>query len=118
MGYNTTVFILNDALHELEKHPEEFVQGIAHKMNDGGTVGVGNHCNPVEVMPTQHADVPRLYFSHQNWMSELSPYNKQTMDYIREGGWRADLIKNKVKQAEQILRDLKKAIKDIEDDAD
>lgn len=103
MGYNTTVFILNDGFDQIQKYPEEFVMGINRHMHDGADFGVGNHCNSVTVMRSQHADVPRLYFTHQNWISELSEYNEETISYLREQNFRTELIRDRIAAARQIL---------------
>lgn len=78
MGYNTTINILNDGFDQIEKHPEEFVRGVAEKMHEGGNVGVGNHANSVQVARTGHADEFRLYVVKHNSMVELSPFNQET----------------------------------------
>lgn len=105
MGYNTTVFILNDGFGELEKHPAAFVEGINRAMHEGGTVAVGNHLNCVEVMPTQHADVFRLYASQGNAMVELSPWSRATMDLATT---HPDYLRSVIKQAKRLLRDLER----------
>lgn len=76
MGYNTAVLILNDALSEIETHPEQFTKGICSAIMGwkDTDVPVGNHGNPVHVKRTEHADVLRVYVSHGNWLSDMSPY--------------------------------------------
>jgi len=56
MGFNTTVLILNDALDELKKHPEEFVKKLTLMAQSGevGSFSVGNHANPVQVVSVEH----------------------------------------------------------------
>lgn len=78
MGFNTTINILNDGLDQLRKHPEEFVESIMEKYNDGGTVGVGNHVNMVEVMQSRHADEFCLYVVHHNSIVRLNPFDQRT----------------------------------------
>lgn len=107
MGYNTTVLILNDGLDQIEKHPEEFVAGIVEKMHGGGTVGVGCHANPVEVMPTQHADVYRLYSTHANMILELSPYSRATLDLAKR---MPDLVQSDINRARDLLDSLEATI--------
>lgn len=111
MGYNTTLMILNDGFGELEKHPEQFVKKVRDVMDFGGTIGVGNHGNVVEVMKTEHADVPRLYFTHQNSIIELSPYNKDTMELATsDREYLRDWIKNSIAKARHMLLHLEKEI--------
>ena len=113
MGYNTTVLILNDALDQILKHPEQFAEGIYYAaLGDGGTVSVGNHANQVEVMPTAHADTPRLYHSHGNMMLDLSPWSKETMRLaVSEHQFQRDVVDSAIADAERMLKRLKKAIK-------
>lgn len=65
MGFQATVTVLNDALQQIEKNPEEFVQGMVNAIrthNEGGdetfsrTWGSGNHCNCGELIDFHHGD--------------------------------------------------------------
>lgn len=63
MGFNTTILVLNDALDVLENDPEagkKIAAGIK-QMGGGGhksvTVPIGNHCDPVQIIETHHADM-------------------------------------------------------------
>lgn len=107
MGFNTTVMILNDGFDQIERNPEEFVKQIAHTMNRGGTVGVGNHGNCVQVMRTEHADVPRLYASKGNFMVELSPYSKDTIELMERN---ADLLRQYIEDARWLLNGLERQL--------
>ena len=59
MGFNTTVVILNDALHQIEGDPD-FGKNLAIAIQGGGfgdgTVRAGNHINAAQVVETHHAD--------------------------------------------------------------
>lgn len=65
MGWNTTVVVLNDALHNIEKD-RDFGKNLAAAIQR--TVGTdrpidvpaGNHCNAATVVETHHADFPVL----------------------------------------------------------
>jgi hypothetical protein len=109
MGYNTTVFIINDGLGEIESHPEQFVEGINHHLNNGGTVAVGCHANCVEVMPSAHADIFRLYASRGNRMVELSPYNEKTR---KQCTTHSDLIRSDIETARSLLDQLEGLLDD------
>lgn len=115
MGYNTTVLILNDGLGEIERHPEQFVERLAsqiHRM-ESGDVPVGNHANPVHVMSTAHADVPRLYYTHGNMILELSKWNKDTMAMATDerNPFRRKLLEVCIKDAQGFLTDLRRELK-------
>lgn len=63
-------------------------------------------------MATAHADVPRLYFTRGNGITELSQYNRETARMIANPGFQRDYVISSIKRAEQELRDLKKIIKE------
>jgi hypothetical protein len=63
MGFNSTVIVMNDALHEIESDPE-FGKNLANAimMHSGGPgqrldVNAGGHVNAASVVDCQHADV-------------------------------------------------------------
>ena len=66
MGYNTTVVVLNDALHFIEEDPDfgkNLVRAISQVGGRGGQVDVAArcsngsvHCNAASVVETHHAD--------------------------------------------------------------
>lgn len=60
MGYNTNITILNDALPILREYPQQLVEGINQHLMQGGSFPVGNHCNPVHMQPSMHADATQL----------------------------------------------------------
>lgn len=77
MGWNTAVVILNDAIGEIESHPEEFVRNllqaigkntISHKSED---IPVGNHANAAAVFHQAHADSTGVYAIGGNHASNL-----------------------------------------------
>jgi hypothetical protein len=56
--------ICNDGLSEFERDPDagkKLAQGVtcAGRREDK-SVAIGNHCNPVSILPSQHADVDQL----------------------------------------------------------
>lgn len=107
MGYNTTVHILNDAWDQIKKNPEQFVAGIDENMHRGGTFGVGNHCNPVKVVRTGHADEFRLFAAHRNQITELSPWSEETRGWIERF---PDHLRSDIRQARWFLDELEKAL--------
>jgi hypothetical protein len=60
MGYNSTLVILNDALHEIEKDKDfgKKVHDAVITVNRGKPVDIssGFHCNAATVIETHHAD--------------------------------------------------------------
>ena len=82
MGFNTTILILNDGLDELQKHPQEFVDRLVEQIQRGeeGDIPVGNFCNPVHVMKTAHADIPRIYVTHGNSIIDIDETPRKGID--------------------------------------
>jgi GAF domain-containing protein len=70
MGYNTAMIVLNDGMDTLKSDPdvgEKLYRGIlaaGHRQTRNGadshTVSLGNHCNPVAILPSQHADTLQI----------------------------------------------------------
>ena len=106
MGYNTTMMVLNDSLHDIEKNPERFVKQIVDGIHEGGYNG-----NHVQVMPTAHADTPRLYHTHANMMLDLSPWSHKTMEYATSDREHLrDMVDAAIQNAEYYLKKLKERI--------
>lgn len=68
MGFNTTIVIRNDALHQIENDPEfgrKLVEAIMN-LNDPRykgrrlEVAAGNHANVAQVVETHHADLTSI----------------------------------------------------------
>jgi hypothetical protein len=112
MGFNTTLLILNDSLGAIKSNPEQFVTGILHHLDGGGDISVGGHVNAAHVMPTQHADVHRLYFTHRNSITELSIFNAATLSMLNREKWLRQIVVDEIKTAEQDLRALKRYIRE------
>ncbi len=113
MGFNTTVFILNDQFDALQKDPEEFVRAIAHNMNGGNNGQYGERflIGQTTVMPTAHADTFRLYATHQNMILELSPYAQETKAML-DNDRHLDIVERMIVQAERELKGLKAMAKE------
>lgn len=78
MGYNTTVVILNDGLHDIKEDPEigaKLYNGVLEASSRNGvTVSAGNHCNPIKIVETHHADSVSLIAVGGNTAQIISPY--------------------------------------------
>lgn len=115
MGYNTTVLILNDALDQIRKNPEQFTEGIYQQILTGeeGGVSVGNHCNPVHVMKTQHADVPRLYWTGMNSIMEFTPEYAENrgLDRLLETEWGIRIVEQELKDARRLIKSVANKVK-------
>jgi hypothetical protein len=104
MGFNTTVFLLNDRLSEIKANPQRFVDEIlssTYQGNDGNVIG------QTTVMPSAHADIPRLYITHRNGITDLSySHNLQKYDDRQ-----LEYLAKQTKLAASLLRYLKKDLK-------
>lgn len=91
MGFQTEFMILNDAAHLIKDHPEEFAQKIYDAClgtsfmskhwsgdfyPDNVSLGLGNHCNPIVVNRSHHADDVRVLISGHNDMTDVSRFSK------------------------------------------
>lgn len=104
MGYNTTVFILNDQWDRIRKNPQAFVDGIDERMHRGGdTIG------QTTVMRTDHADTFRLYGTWQNSITELSRWSNTTLRLIESPRMRQYLL-TEIDQARYLLKELEAEI--------
>lgn len=121
MGYMTVVSILNDGWHTIEHHLDEFSKNIFDGMtgcNHGvgpqkmvNSYPVGNHCNPMQVAKSFHADCPQVFYVGQNCMTMLTDWtskNKSDIEFQLE----------RIKAAKSMLnyqeKELKKKLKEFE----
>jgi hypothetical protein len=105
MGFNTTIFVLNDQWSFIEKDPEKWVRQISAYRPDGYIPGT-------TVMPTAHADVFRLYATHMNSIVELSEFSEETRRQASSPQGRAD-IEGWIRRAEVEIRGLKRMLKEL-----
>lgn len=110
MGYNTTVFILNDHFHDIQENPEAFVMDILRGMHDGTDWAFGQ----TTVMRTAHADVPRLYLTHGNSIMELDEYATRTLEFYGKTDFIREAIRQDIKTAEDKLKRLKKKLNELD----
>jgi hypothetical protein len=70
MGYNTAAIILNDGLDQIAKDKD-----LGKRIHDSvlmaprkgyTTIPAGNHCNPMTVLPSAHADMTQIIVIHGN----------------------------------------------------
>ena len=116
MGFNTTIFILNDRLGDIERHKDQFVEDIVREAGGGGYHGPKDTVGQTVIMPTEHADFPRLYGTQHNTIVDLNPYCKETLRLL-ETKYTREFVKSLVKDAEFYLKGLKKEIKAAEERA-
>jgi len=117
MGYMTTITILNDAWHVIEKNQQEFIDNINAGMSGidefrgrGRYINdysIGNHSSPVIVAQSNHADDPRLFLTYRNMMT--------TFGYVNDNMSNLKLRKELLKIAREIIRKEAKEIKDLEE---
>lgn len=114
MGYNTTVFILNDMLDYIQRDPERFYQDILDGLHSGKEDALGQST----IMQSNHADVFRLYGTHRNSIIELSRYSLRTRNLIQRDQIRLGVVERFIRQAEDELDSLKKFIEEHKKNVD
>ena len=94
MGFNTALMICNDGMDELRRDPlaaEKLHQGIllAGRQRDGWgfSVSIGNHCNPVSILPSEHADYAQLVIVGGNSIRRIATLggSRARFDWDAEG---------------------------------
>ena len=115
MGYNTAILILNDALGELENNPAEFCEKLITAISSfkETTISVGCHCNPVQVMQTQHADDFKVYTIQGNLMIDMTEYNQSLLDKCKLYPSKKEQTLERVEMAMEKLIALKNTLEKI-----
>ena len=89
MGYNSVVFICNDAIHEIEKDAEGWWRKAWLKLcmlatGETEDFGHGNHANGFEAVWNQHADLTGVIMVGQNHATVID-YSLNKMHHTEEG---------------------------------
>lgn len=93
MGNQVVISVLTDALHEIQKNPQEFVDKLVRNIgNTNAVIGAANHCNAAEVLGIDHSGAYQLYLVHGNTGERI------TID------WRTDTATIKLYGQEYILK--------------
>jgi hypothetical protein len=87
MGYNTTILVLNDALHHI-RDDNAFGQKVyqavlIHQRDNEKTtdISVHGHCNAASVIETHHADEQHLFLVGGNNAVDLGYAGHWSKDY-------------------------------------
>ena len=86
MGYMTVVSILNDAWHDMEENPKQFMENIRKGMHAYESSKVINHypvagyCNPMEVHRSFHANQSNLLLVGGNHMENIGVFDPNRTD--------------------------------------
>lgn len=113
MGYMTTIMFLNDSYGDIKNNPEQVTKNILDAMDNmdepSKVFSIGSFSNPMKAYRSAHADVPRLYFTHQNSMNELgSNQNFNNMEYRKKILEQAKLI---IKEEQRLLEKVEDRLK-------
>lgn len=119
MGFLTTVTIRNDALYEIEKHPEEFAKKIIKAASSGvrgpnaldKEFGLGSHANMTICQTPRHADSPAVYVQMGNTTTEVGGYSSYTEHLIANHPRFFDQILDHLEDTVKILKQKRKAMK-------
>lgn len=79
MGYNTSVLIMNDSMHEIAKDPEfgkkiSDAAGLLFRGNKPIDIQVGGHCNAATVIEQHHADQTAILAVGGNYATVLGTH--------------------------------------------
>jgi hypothetical protein len=82
MGFNTTVVVMNDALHEIENDSEfgkKLVEAIKQQYGKVNPVDVsaGSHCNAATVIEQHHSETTRIVLIGGNMGTPIDGYFTQ-----------------------------------------
>ena len=116
MGFNTVIMFSNDAYDQFESNPEETMEHILCAMDnvpeERRHYGVGNHANPMKVKKPRHASDTMIYVHCGNTLMEMSSYNEETEDLMKNHPEFFEKMLNhmehQVKRLKKISKELKK----------
>lgn len=102
MGFNSVLFVCNDAIGTIRHEPEEFSNLIAGKMGSAdfgeGEFGFGNHCNGFDFPHIGHADEMALIAVGGNYATRILRYRagNEHMHHTKEG--QVEILKRLAKE--------------------
>ena len=105
MGFNSVIFICNDAMDQIDKDPKGWwkktKKELDHQTENDGTYGFGNHLNGFQVVSNEHADDILLIAVGGNYATVIDK------EY---GGWKIGhhTIDGQIKLLTNTLKRLKK----------
>lgn len=107
MGYLTTITLYNDALHDFEKHPQEFAEAVFNGINQANRenrqvdVGFKGYCNYISIQNSRHADDATVFLHYGNGVTNINPYDSRFLDLMES---RPELAQEYLNKAKQILK--------------
>ncbi len=106
MGDLTTFTIYNDALDQIRKYPQQFVDNIckAAETGVGGELPIGCHVNAIRVQRTRHSSEHTVYVLSGNTVAELDTNSPETKRIMKDA---PDYFKNMVEQMERTAAQLR-----------
>jgi hypothetical protein len=116
MGYNTVVLVLNDASSAIENNAQDFASGVVRAMSNfkETTVSLGNHGNPVTVMPTFHANSTKFFCAGGNSIYEITNFNDDFLNKLKHSQYLRKSVKEDLKTLKERVKDLEKLMKEME----
>ena len=94
MGYNSTLFLCNDALSAITDDPEGFCEKLRRHCGSGttGTFGHGHHANGFAVVHVEHADTTALIAAGGNFATKVVSVHNKRLNHATEDG-QVELLK-------------------------
>jgi Cu/Zn superoxide dismutase len=87
MGFNSVLFVCNDALGTVDREPEKFAELISRKMGglDTGEFGFGGHANGFCIPHIGHADEQVVLLVGGNRATKLASHRNWRAGHDEEG---------------------------------
>ena len=112
MGYQTTITIYNDYLHEMEEMGEKFYEELSNAISSGQCMEIGNIA---KVQRTRHGRDTSLYVHKGNTVQEMNAYSPETERILKRNPEAfKELLETIKDEAKNLERMLKKKKKDCE----
>ena len=117
MGFLTTITFSNDAADQYKKNPERLAEiiddaTIGYKCDRNGgraySEPIGNHCNPLTVQKTRHADDHTIYVHMGNTVCEMTPYSADTNHILKHNKEYFDSMLSYMEGQVKALKHMKK----------
>ena len=123
MGYQTEFLVLNDAVDQIKKYPQEFANKIYDACIGGDalrnkykatgyfpdtySMSLGSYANPIVASKPEHADVTKVYIAGKNNMINVSS-SRWSKQYQQMATNFPEILNDHIRELEETLYDLKK----------
>lgn len=98
MGFNSVLFVCNDALGTVDREPEKFAKLVSGKMGQAGmgeeaSFGFGNHANGFAIPHIGHADEMAVIAVGGNYATRILRYHAGHRHMHHEDEGQVEILK-------------------------